>query len=80
MSLFRRLFPRVQTAQCSGCWRTLHEYERKPCPTCGSLARIVSAGMEMAAEPRHWWQRPSGLRASDKVKQRKRPDKSSVSR
>lgn len=72
MSLFQRLFPRIQTACCAGCGRVLHEYRRRPCPTCGEMSRIVAVGMEMAGEPRHWWQRSTGMRATDVVKGVKR--------
>ena len=32
----------VQVSQCSVCLRQLRERTRKPCPTCGSINRIVS--------------------------------------
>lgn len=48
-----RFIPK-QRSMCAGCQRPIVERKRKPCPDCGSLARIIARSIDdrMAAEDR----------------------------
>lgn len=35
--------PPAQTSLCAGCERPITEVERRPCPDCGSMNRLIVA-------------------------------------